>query len=85
MPVSWPVLSTCWLKAVCCTAGAQLLARPEDLVEMLEGADPDLDAQHARAFYASGSLSRCVATVKMAQLHRHLFEFHPAQAQAACI
>ncbi|KAK9815130.1 hypothetical protein WJX73_008307 [Symbiochloris irregularis] len=38
--------------------GAQMLARPEDLVEMLQGADADLEAQHERSLYYSGSMSR---------------------------
>lgn len=50
-----------------CAVGAQMLARPEDLVEMLEGADPDLE-HHERTFFHSGSLTRWAACIQCSAL-----------------
>ena len=35
-----------------------MLARPEDQVDMLQGADPDLEIQPEHGFFKQGSLSR---------------------------
>ena len=42
-------------------AGAQLVARPEEHVDMLQGADADLAQEADRAHFYAQSASRCVA------------------------
>ena len=41
-----------------CEPGAQLLARPEDQVDLLEGADSDLEEHVDRAHFYASSITR---------------------------